>query len=158
VSGRNMSWLFANTWYSSDVFDYSIDGIVNRRIPAPSGFFTSNGKPTVATPAAHNYECDVIVKREGEARAPVDILIAFKDGSLHREEWDGQYRWKKFTYHTNSPVSYAIVDPDNKLAMDVNGNNNSKVVRDAGYRSLSARKYASKWMFWVQNYLETAAF
>jgi hypothetical protein len=42
--------------------------------------------------------------------------------------------------------------------MDVNCNNNSKAVREPGYRSLAARKYASKWMFWVQNYLEFAAF
>jgi hypothetical protein len=158
VSGKNMSWLFANTWFSSNLFDYSIDRVNNRRIPAPTGFFTSNGKQSEAAPATKTYECEVVVKREGEAIAPVDILVVFKDGSLRREGWDGQYRWKKFTYYTDSPISYAIVDPESKLAMDINGNNNSKAVREPGYRSLAARKYASKWMFWVQNYLEFAAF
>jgi hypothetical protein len=158
VSGKNMSWLFANSWYSSDLFDYSIDQITNRRIPAPAGVFSMNGNPSNAPEVPKKYECDVVVKREGEARAPVDILVQFKDGSLRREGWDGQYRWKKFTYYSDSPVSFAIVDPENKLALDINANNNGKAVRDPGYRSLAARKYASKWMFWVQNYLETAAF
>ncbi len=158
VSGKNMSWLFANTWFSSDLYDYSIDRINNRMIPMPTGFFSSNGKEIQSAPATKAYECEVVVKREGEVTAPVDILVVFKDGSIRREGWDGQYRWKKFTYYTDSPVSYAIVDPQNKLAMDINGNNNSKVVREPGYRSLAARKYASKWMFWVQNYLEFAAF
>jgi len=158
VSGKNKSWLFANTWFSSDLFDYSVDRINNRRIPTPTGFFSTNGKESEPTPATKTYECEVVVKREGEVSAPVTILVVFKDGSLRREGWDGQYRWKKFTYYTNSPVSYAIVDPDEKLAMDINYNNNSKAVREPGYRSLAARKYASKWMFWVQNYLEFAAF
>ena len=160
VSGKNMSWLFANSWYSSNLFDYSINEINNKRIPAPAGMFSNNGAATQASgvPSPKAYECAVIVKREGEAIAPVEVLVAFKDGSLRREGWDGQYRWKKFTYYSDSPVSYAIVDPENKLALDVNINNNSKVVRDPGYRSLAARKYASKWMFWVQNYLESASF
>ncbi|HTY37441.1 MAG TPA: M1 family metallopeptidase [Bacteroidota bacterium] len=158
VSGRTMNWLFDNSWFSSDVFDYSIDEIENTRLPAPTGFFSTNGTPSPEVPAGKTYQCSVVVKREGEARAPVDVLIVFQDGSIRREGWDGQYRWKKFSYFTDSPVSYAIVDPDNKLAMDINGNNNSKVVRGPGYHSLAARKYASKWMFWVQTYLESAAF
>ena len=158
VSGKNMSWLFADTWFSSNLFDYSVDQINNRRIPPPIGYFSANGKTSQPTPSPKTYECSVVIKREGEAIAPVDILVVFKDGSLRREGWDGQYRWKKFTYYTDSPVSYAIVDPENKLAMDVNANNNSKVVREPGYRSLAARKYTAKWMFWVQNYLEAVSF
>jgi hypothetical protein len=160
VSGKNMNWLFENTWFSSNLFDYSIDRIINQRIPEPEGFFTMNGKPADSTRflPTKKFECSIVVKRLGEAVAPVDVLIVFKNGEQKHEQWDGQYRWKKFTYPSDSPVSYAIVDPDKKLAMDINYNNNSKVEREPGYRSLAARKYASKWMFWVQNYFEFAAF
>ena len=160
VSGKNMGWFFENTWFSSNLFDYSIDNIVNRKLPSRDGIFTNNGKPadSTATEQLKEYECEVVVKREGEATAPVDILIVFKNGDIRREGWDGQYRWKKFVYRTDSPVSYAIVDPEKKLALDINYNNNSKIVREPGYRSLAARKLASKWMFWVQNYFEFAAF
>jgi hypothetical protein len=160
VSGKNMNWFFENTWFSSNLFDYSIDRVVNHRTPDPSGIFTNNGKAPDSTVGSKPmaYECEVVVKREGEAIAPVDIAVVFKNGDEKHELWDGQYRWKKFTYQSDSPVSYAIVDPDMKLAMDINYNNNSKVVREPGYRSLAARKYAAKWMFWVQNYFEFAAF
>ena len=160
VSGKNMNWLFENTWFSSNLFDYSVDQIINQRIPQPEGVFSMNGNPARGTTllSTKTFECSVIVKRLGEAVAPVDVLIVFKNGEQKREQWDGQYRWKKFTYPSDSPVSYAIVDPDRKLAMDINYNNNSKVEREPGYRSLAARKYASKWMFWVQNYFEFASF
>jgi len=160
ISGKNMNWLFENTWYSSNLFDYSVDQIVNQRIPKPDGVFTMNGKPTDSTALVPTkvFESSVVVKRLGEAVAPVEVLVVFKNGEQKHEQWDGQYRWKKFTYQSDSPVSYAIVDPEKKLAMDINYNNNSKVEREPGYRSLAARKYASKWMFWVQNYFESAAF
>lgn len=160
VSGKNMGWFFEHTWFSANLFDYSIDNITNRRVPPRMGIFNVNGQPedTNASDQTKQYECEVVVKREGEAIAPVDIMIVFKNGDIRREGWDGQYRWKKFTYQTDSPVSYAIVDPEQKLALDINYNNNSKVVRDPGYRSLAARKIASKWMFWVQNYFESASF
>ncbi len=160
VSGKNMGWFFENTWFSSNLFDYSIDNIVNRKLPPRGGIFTDNGKPedTTASEQLKEYECEVVVKREGEAIAPVDIMIVFKNGDIRREGWDGQYRWRKFIYRTDSPVEYAIVDPEKKLALDINYNNNSRAVREPGYRSLAARKIAAKWMFWVQNYFEFAAF
>ena len=160
VSGKNMNWFFENTWFSSNLFDYSVDQITNRRIPPPDGIFTMNGKATDSTAlqTTKTYECNVVVKRLGEAIAPVEVLIVFKNGEQKREQWDGQYRWKRFTYPSDSPIQYAVVDPDAKLALDINENNNSKVVREPGYRSLTARKYAAKWMFWVQNYFDFAAF
>lgn len=161
VTGKSMNWFFENTWFSSNQFDYSVDRIVNLRVPKPAGLFNENGKPMDSTEVeagAKEYECNVVVKREGEAIAPVDVLVVFKNGEEKHEQWDGQYRWKKFTYQSDSPVSYAIVDPDMRLALDINYNNNSEVIREGGFRSLAARKYASKWMFWLQNLFEFVSF
>jgi len=157
VTKKDMNWFFANTWFSSNLFDYSVDRIVNQKIPEPEGIFTENGEPMDSSQfqwKGKQYVCEIVVKREGEAIAPVDVLIVFKNGEEKREEWDGEYRWKKFVYESDSPVVSAVVDPDQKLVLDINYNNNSKVIREPGYKSLAARKYASKWMFWVQNLLE----
>ncbi len=159
VSGKDMSWFFENTWFSSNLFDYSIAEITNRPIPKPRGIFSINGQPTAPdTSDVGMYECTVVVKREGEATAPVEIKVVFENGEERNQQWDGQYRWKKLVYRSASPVKYAVVDPDGKLVMDTNHNNNSKVVRPAGYRSLAAKKIASKWMFWLQNYFEFNGF
>ncbi|MBM4169988.1 MAG: M1 family metallopeptidase [Ignavibacteria bacterium] len=159
VTGKDMNWFFENTWFSSGLFDYSIDALENRRIPPPMGIFSHNDRSTDASISlSGRYESIVIVRRIGEAVAPVDVKIVFENGETVREEWDGQYRWKKYTYVRESPVKYAIVDPERKLVLDVNYNNNSRVAREGRFRSLAARKIASKWMFWVQNSLEFGSF
>jgi hypothetical protein len=159
VTGKDMTWFFQNTWFSSDLFDYTIDAIDNKRIPPPEGIFSKNGTPSERPEAPqHLYESTVVVKREGEAVSPVDVLVVFENGDKKTESWDGQYRWKKFTYETDSPVQYAIVDPERKIVMDVNYTNNSMVSRSPGFRSLAARKLATRWLFWVQQYLETQTF
>ena len=159
VMGTDMTSFFRNTWFSSDVFDYKVDAIVNRRVPPPRGIFSDNGIP-VSKPEdlAALYESEVVVMREGEAVSPVDVLVVFENGEEVREIWDGEYRWKKFVYRSESPVHYAVVDPDMKIVMDINYNNNSKVSRLPGFRSLAARKLATQWLFWIQSYLETQTF
>ena len=161
VMGQNMQWFFDNTWYSSELFDYSIDAITNRVIPEPAGQFTGvDGRVLEAKSERDNarYECTVIVKRVGSAVAPLDVLVTFEDGKQKRESWDGQYRWKAFTYKSDSPVVSAVADPENKIVLDVNYTNNSKVVRSPSFRSMASRKIASKWMFWFQVGLDGATY
>jgi hypothetical protein len=160
VSGRNMDWFFQNTWFSSDVFDYSVDRITNL-VPTSDGIFNINGGPDDTLQSISSstmFECEVVIKREGEAIAPVDVLVTFKNGNQIREQWDGQYRWKKFFYQSDSPIASALVDPDHKLVLDINWNNNSKVVRPSNFVSMASLKYASKFMFWMQNFIDLMSF
>ncbi len=155
VTGRDMNWFFQNTWFSSNVFDYAVSEVTNRRITVPAGIFSANGVPA-AKPAEPDllYECMVVVTRRGEAVAPVEVLVVFQNGDQKKEDWDGQDRWKRFVYRSDSPIRHAIVDPDLKLVMDVDYLNNSRVVRSPGFRSLAARKIGIRSLFWVQNFLE----
>lgn len=161
VTGQNMQWFFENTWYSSELFDYSIDAITIRMIPERAGQFTGiDGQPPEgrSEQADAHYESTVIVKRVGGAVAPVNVLVTFENGEQKRESWDGRYRWRGFTYWTDSPVASAIVDPENAILLDINYTNNSKVVRSPSFRSLASRKIASKWMFWFQVGLDGATY
>ncbi|MEX2116763.1 MAG: M1 family metallopeptidase [Bacteroidota bacterium] len=155
VTGQNMNWFFQNTWFSSDLFDYAVSQITNRRLPSAVGIFSTNGNPAErpADPALP-YECSVVVTRKGEAVAPVEVLVVFENGDKREEVWDGQDRWKKFVYQSDSPVRHAIVDPKLKLVMDIDYLNNSRVSRPPGFRSLAARKIGIRAMFWVQSSLE----
>jgi hypothetical protein len=161
VTGQRMGWFFENTWFSSNHFDYAIDAITNVGIPEPEGVFTGVDGLALDSESQSpdaQYKSTVIVKREGEAVAPVDVLITFENGEQKQETWDGQYRWKAFTYFTDSPIASAVVDPGTKILLDINYHNNSKVVRDPSFRSLAARKIASKWMFWFQVGLDGATY
>jgi hypothetical protein len=159
VTGKNMNWFFQNTWFSSDLFDYAVSQIINRRLPSARGVFSMNGN-SAEQPAdpALPYECSVVVTRKGEAISPVEVLVEFANGDRKEEIWDGKDRWKKFVYQSDSPVRHAIVDPGMKLVMDIDFLNNSSVVRPPGFRSLAARKIGVRALFWVQNYLEMQSY
>jgi hypothetical protein len=80
--------------------------------------------------------------------------VAFTDGRVVYERWDGQYRWTRFRYHGNAKVKSASVDPFGKIALDVQPGNNSWVADNAPVAARAASKWALRWMFWLQNLLE----
>ena len=70
--------------------------------------------------------------------------------------WDGRNTWKLYTVVKPARLSYAVVDPDRKILLDVNYTNNSKTVAPGA--DFAARKWASKWMIAMQDYLQTLTF
>jgi hypothetical protein len=91
------------------------------------------------------------VRRLGEVKIPVDVLVVFDDGSEVRENWDGEYRWKKFHYSGPNRIIKAVVDPDFRLVIDVDRTNNSMVRKP---NKVAPFKWASRWLLWLQHTLE----
>ncbi|MBI4553307.1 MAG: M1 family metallopeptidase [Candidatus Latescibacteria bacterium] len=163
VTGKDMTWFFQNTWYSSNVFDYRIADATSEPVKEAKGIFNFNGKPQGGKGAEEQrgkkmYETRVRVAREGEAIFPVEVQMVFENGEVVNERWDGRYRWAEYRYTKPSKLRSATVDPNHILVMDINSNNNSRVLREKDYRSRAAYRWASKWMFWLQHLMETIAF
>jgi hypothetical protein len=97
----------------------------------------------------------VLVRRLGEAIAPVDVEVQFENGETVREHWDGQYRWIRYVYEKSSKVKSAEVDPERKLVLDANYTNNS---RTAGVDNRAAARWYVRWIFWLENLLFAASF
>ncbi len=133
VSGEDLSWFWEQTYYSSNVFDYSADGVRERAS-----------------------DQQVLVRRWGEGIFPVEIEVVFESGNKLIEHWDGRARWKGFVYPKEDPVVAVRVDPQRKLALDVDVVNNTWIKkapdRFAGW------KWGLKWMTWLQNMLQQFAF
>jgi hypothetical protein len=55
-------------------------------------------------------------------------------------------------------LKYAVVDPERRLLLDIDPTNNSRYAETDNGFSLATRKWASKWLFWLQNLLEMFAF
>jgi hypothetical protein len=163
VTGQDYRWFFDETWFSSELCDYTVTA---RNQPARvlAGFTDGpRGGLPVPAPRASDagggekgpFDSEVTVRRLGGVRLPVEVLVEFGDGRRQAERWDGKDRWTRFRYHGPAKVRRVVVDPERRLALDVNPANNSWVddAEKAAARR-AARKWAARWMFWLQNLLE----
>jgi hypothetical protein len=125
------------------------------------GFVEQDGKLIYSEPNGPDdedklYRTEVVVRRNGSAVFPVDVLMVFDDGTEVRKEWDGASRWELYVEERAAQLEYAVVDPERKLVLDLYYTNNSRLLKPAS--KLPSRKWASKWMIWLQDVLMTFAF
>jgi hypothetical protein len=128
--GPDMNWFFEQTLYGTGICDYKVSGFTNTIIEAPVG-------RTEMVDSIDNklYSGDSLFKsvvqleRIGDIMLPVEIQIRFNNGNEINETWDGKSRYKDFTYSGNRKIIWVKIDPDYKIAMDVNWVNNSKTAK-----------------------------
>ncbi|MFQ5864749.1 MAG: M1 family metallopeptidase [bacterium] len=166
VNGEDMSWFFEQTYNSSNVFDYAVGLVKSAPVRAPEGYIEKDGELIFRkiTKNRNNHDVDknrqfhstIFVRRWGEAVFPIEVKITFNNGEEVLESWDGQDRWVRFDYLKNSKVSKVEVDPEHKLVLDVNTTNNTWTRKPKA--KISATKWASKWMIWLQNLMEFFAY
>jgi hypothetical protein len=156
VTGQDWQWYFDETWYSSELCDYAITA-KNERVRVPEGFLDGPaGSPPVPAPSpaakgddsSGPWESEVTVERLGGVRLPVEVVVEFADGRSVRESWDGKERWTRFRYTGLSKLTRALVDPDHKIALDVDPSNNSW--RDEhGVSRRGGEKWGGRYLFLV---------
>jgi hypothetical protein len=157
VTGEDFRWFFEQTWFSSSRCDYAVEA-KNDDVRELEGFGDlAAAVPAVTLPAEKQrggkrpQEAEVTVRRLGEVRMPVSILVQFEDGSRRVEHWDGKERWTRFKYAAK--VARASVDPQRKLMIDVNPGNNTWI-DEKGTARRAAAKWAARYLLWLQNLLE----
>ncbi len=148
-AGREMSWFLDQFVYGSGKLDYAIGKISSQRVKQPQGWF--DGEYVNRRIKEERYNSEVIVRRLGEVKLPVDVLVVFEDGEEIKETWNGQYRWERFTYLKSSRIKKAVVDPEFKYVLDINRTNNSMMRKPD---KLAPFKWISHWMAWLQHALE----
>jgi len=135
VSGRDLGWFFDQFLKTAGSLDYAVSSIRSREEEEPSGFY--GGELLAPKPKKSGrdkdqekvYRNEVVVQRKGEFVFPQEILVTFENGEEIREEWDGRDKWKKFVYRRPVKLKSACLDPENKILLDVNFFNNSKVIK-----------------------------
>ena len=149
---QDMSWFLDQFVYGSGKMDYAIGSISSKRPTQHQGWFNGefrNGQTTEQE--SQTFFTEVLVRRLGEVKIPVEVLVIFDDGSEIRENWDGQYRWKKFLYSGPHRVAKAVVDPEFKLVIDVDRTNNSMTSKP---NKIAPYKWTSRWLTWLQHAME----
>jgi len=154
---RQVYGLFETAIYGTAVLDYAVTHISNDAQPAPQGVFGE--KPAEF---AHRNGSEqsvrrsrVQVQRMGDWVFPVELLVTFEGGSTQTLYWSGEEGAKTFEFEGRSPVLSAQLDPQQKIGLDVDLNNNSLTLRPD---SAPLWKYTAKAIFWVQNLMQTASF
>jgi hypothetical protein len=98
------------------------------------------------------YRSTVVIENLGTIQYPVRILIRFRDGSEVREKWDGSYRWVRFTYERDPRLDRVIVDPEERLLIDLNRANNSFVLEP---ERRADRRWGLKLLLILQHLLQS---
>ncbi|HVR71640.1 MAG TPA: M1 family metallopeptidase [Vicinamibacteria bacterium] len=159
VTGSDYGWFFDQTWFSSDLCDYAVSAS-NEPQRRPEGFVeAADGRLLLAerpreeeTDPGRAVDGEVVVRRLGGVRLPVEVLVEFADGRTATASWDGKDRWTRLRY-PGSRVTRALVDPAGKIALDVNPSNNSWV-DEQGVARRAARKWTLRYLLWLQHLLE----
>jgi hypothetical protein len=94
--------------------------------------------------------------RYGEGIFPVDVRVVFENKEEVRWHWDGRDRWKRFEVEKPVRASFAQVDPEHVLLLDVRYTNNSLSMEPQSARA--ARKWSLAWLIWLQDHLLTYGF
>jgi len=131
---KDVSRFLDQTYRQSAVFDYSVGDIDVR-------------------PRDGQQESTVVVRRLGDGVFPVDVQVTFENGDEVTEHWDGDGRWREFTYVKPTAVRSAVVDPERQLLLDVNFTNNSRTREPRA--ADAATKWSLKWLVWLQDALLT---
>jgi peptidase M1-like protein len=136
-SGQDLTWYFDQVYRGSQVFDYGVDLL--RSEPAGGGYHTT-----------------VVARRFADGIFPVQVRLAFEDGTADQWSWDGRDQWKLFTRDRPSRAISAEVDPGRVLVLDINRTNNSISLQPRG--PAAARKWSFAWLVWLQDHLLTYGF
>jgi hypothetical protein len=147
-TGEDLDPLLDQLLDGTGVLDYAVARIDVRAETPPLPAVGEGDAPH--HPEAPRYHTEVVIERRGEVRVPVDIVVAFEDGSETRASWDGEDRWYRLDITSTEPAAYAVVDPDFNLPLDVNRLNNSRLTT-AGTRGVI--RLAGRWGLWLQGAL-----
>jgi hypothetical protein len=158
TSYENMDWFFEQVLYNSTTCDYELKSISNRIVKENIGTFEKGNQriiKNVSETPNSKYQSKVTIFRNGELKMPIEVLIEFDDGKKELKYWDGKSRTKEFIFTGTKRIISAQIDPENKILLDTNIINNSKTLKTD---TAGIWKYAAKFMFWLQNLMQSIAF
>jgi hypothetical protein len=155
ATGGNWRWFFDRTFFSSGAVDYAVEEATSEKAVSPKGLFESEGRLEERIPRAlaapRGWKTLVTVARRGDVAMPVEILLRFDGGKTYRSTWDGEGRWKKFHVEHGPRLAEAIVDPNDKILLDLDRTNNGRLVTPD---PRAASRWTARAVFWMQNLID----
>lgn len=150
--------LFETSIYDAVVLDYAVTHLTNEELPVPKGI-TGNAQAGFrylpGSSSSGSMVSKITVERKGDWVFPVETLVTFEDGSRQTLFWSGKEGSKTFELTGALRVVSAQIDPNYRIGLDVDWNNNSLTLEPS---AAPLWKYAAKTVFWVQNMMQSVSF
>ena len=143
--------------YEAVLLDYAVVRISNELLPAEQGVFGAS-VPAFSYRDGSGTQISlskVEVQRKGDWVFPVELLVTFEDGTTQTLHWSGVEGSKVFEFRGGPKVVSAQIDPQHKIGLDIDWNNNSMTLQP---ETAPLWKYAAKTIFWVQQMMQTVSF
>jgi bifunctional DNA-binding transcriptional regulator/antitoxin component of YhaV-PrlF toxin-antitoxin module len=131
AAGRDLAPVLKPLIYGTGTVDFKVARVKNERRSEPEGYDLAKAPPKLMVVpkkdkndkgkekgAKGTYDSKVTVQRKGDLVLPVEVRITFADKSSKVESWDGQGRYKVWTYG-GSKVTLVEVDPEGKIPLDL---------------------------------------
>ena len=165
VTGQDWSWYFDQVVRGTDIVDYDIGSARTKSKGTAQGVFDeAGGRKTVTRTEAEAkdseierakkqvFESIVVVRRSGGVALPVEVAFKFEGKPVERQTWDGREPTKIFRFERPEKLEWADVDPDRKIALDVNWVNNGRRLEPD---PRPAASWTARWLFLLQNIFTT---
>jgi aminopeptidase N len=133
LAGEDFSSLLEQLAYKTGVCDYRVT--------------SAESIPLEEEEKEKRFMTTVVLERSGEVTLPVEVLIELEDGEEIRQVWDGKERWTRIEVETESKIKAAMIDPEEKIALDVDLNNNSLTAR---VNDSVLMKFSAESLFWLE--------
>jgi len=135
IAGQKLDGFFEDWLNSTKTCDYEV-----RKIKSEELGSSKNKKEKL-------YETTVELWRNGEIIIPVEVQIELENGEKLKESWNGKDKWFKLKFETKAKIRSALLDPENKMVLDINLNNNG--LSNKPYR-WPVFKFFSDYLFWME--------
>jgi len=127
---KDARYFFDQFLFGNGIADYAVTRIRNKKAYDRAGMINKNGQLVLVENKTINdsiteYNSSVRIEKLGDVTLPIEVLITFESGKKITEHWNGNQNTTEFTYTGTDKIKSAIIDPEQKLLMDVNFMNNS---------------------------------
>lgn len=141
---EDLSWYFEELFQGNGTVDWSVS-VEQRRRPSPAGYFQSghgefhevempkeergdDDDESEADDDERVWLVDVVLRREGTLRLPIEVRMVFEDGEERRLLWtreeQGNRSWRREKFESASKLVSVELDPDNDYWIDTDLSNN----------------------------------
>jgi len=155
---------FEQTVERPGIVDYEVASVDSQPVAPATGRLEIAGKTVMvgaadarrAASGTEQWRSVVLVRRRGEVVLPTELELRYEGGRRERlplrdpggGPWTG--RWRKVEVTDRERVVAAVLDPDDRLVLDVNRLNDGRRAEPDGR---AAAVWGTRWVFWLQQLL-----